>query len=106
MDVQQKRVLDRDDLVTRYDDLPALMRELRATGATNALHARRHTLTGKIRFAIATNAYETFRDAGRLPATWEIISALAWAPEHGAPIREGGYDVVRFPASGIPVRRR
>jgi malonyl-CoA O-methyltransferase len=99
-------VLDRDDLVTRYDDLPALMRELRAIGATNALHARRHTLTGKTRFATAANAYETFRDAGRLPATWEIISAIAWAPEHGAPIREGGEDVARFPASGIPVRRR
>ena len=99
-------VLDRDDLVTRYDDLPALMRELRAIGATNALHARRHTLTGKARFAAAANAYESFRNSDRLPATWEIISALAWAPEHGAPIREGGEDVARFPASGIPVRRR
>jgi malonyl-CoA O-methyltransferase len=99
-------VLDRDDLVTRYDDLPALMRELRAIGATNALRARRHTLTGKTRFAAATNAYETFRDADRLPATWEIITAIAWAPEHGVPIREGGEDVARFPASGIPVRRR
>jgi malonyl-CoA O-methyltransferase len=99
-------VLDRDDMVTRYDDLPALMRELRAIGATNALHARRHTLTGKTRFAAAANAYESFRDGDRLPATWEIISALAWAPEHGAPIREGGEDVARFPASGIPVRRR
>jgi len=99
-------VLDRDELVTRYDDLPALMRELRAIGATNALHARRHTLTGKTRFAAAANAYDGFRDNGRLPATWEIITALAWAPEHGAPIREGGQDVARFPASGIPVRRR
>ncbi len=99
-------VLDRDELTTRYDDLPALMRELRAIGATNALHARRHTLTGKARFAAAANAYEAFRDNDRLPATWEIISALAWAPEHGVPIREGGEDVARFPASGIPVRRR
>ena len=99
-------VLDRDDMVTRYADLPALMRELRAIGATNALRARRHTLTGKTRFAAAANAYETFRDADRLPATWEIITALAWAPEHGVPIREGGEDVARFPASGIPVRRR
>lgn len=99
-------VLDRDELTTRYDDLPALMRELRAIGATNALHARRHTLTGKARFAAAANAYENYRDGGRLPATWEIISALAWAPEHGVPIREHGEDVARFPASGIPVRRR
>jgi malonyl-CoA O-methyltransferase len=99
-------VLDRDELVTRYRDLPALMRELRAIGATNALHARRHTLTGKSRFAAAANAYEAYRDDERLPATWEVMTALAWAPEHGAPIREGGQDVARFPASGIPVRRR
>jgi malonyl-CoA O-methyltransferase len=77
-------VLDRDDLVTRYDDLPALMRELRAIGATNALHARRHTLTGKSRFANAANAYETFRDDDRLPATWEIISAVSGERDTGA----------------------
>jgi len=99
-------VLDRDELVTRYDDLPALMRELRAIGATNALRARRHTLTGKTRFAAASAAYEPFRDAGLLPATWEVITALAWAPEHGVPIREDDEDVARFPAAGIPVRRR
>ena len=46
-------VLDRDATVTHYADLPALMRELRAIGATNALRARRHTLTGKSRFARA-----------------------------------------------------
>lgn len=99
-------VLDRDELVTRYPDLPALMREQRAIGATNALHARRHTLTGKTRFAAAARAYEQFRHRDQLPATWEIVTALAWAPEHGVPIREGGEDVARFPASGIPVRRR
>jgi malonyl-CoA O-methyltransferase len=99
-------VLDRDALVTRYDDLPALMRELRAIGATNALRARRHTLTGKARFAAAASAYEPLRNGGRLPATWEVITAVAWAPEHGVPIREGNEDIARFPASGIPVRKR
>ena len=99
-------VLDRDELVTRYPDLPALMREQRAIGATNALHARRHTLTGKTRFAAAARAYEQFRHRDQLPATWEIVTAVAWAPEHGVPIREHGEDVARFPASGIPVRRR
>ncbi len=99
-------VLDRDELVTTYDDLPALMRELRAIGATNALDARRHTLTGKARFAAAAAAYDAFRVEDRLPATWEVISAIAWAPEHGVPIREGGEDVARFPAGAIPVRRR
>lgn len=99
-------VLDRDELVTTYDELPALMRELRAIGATNALDARRHTLTGKARFAAAAAAYDAFRTHDRLPATWEVISAIAWAPEHGVPIREGGEDVARFPAGAVPVRRR
>jgi malonyl-CoA O-methyltransferase len=99
-------VLDRDVLATHYADLPALMRELRAIGATNALAARRHTLTGKARFAAAASAYEPLRTPAGLPASWEVITALAWAPQHGAPIREAGMDVARFPASGIPVRRR
>jgi malonyl-CoA O-methyltransferase len=83
------------------------MRELRAIGATNALSARRHTLTGRTRFAAAERAYEPLRrDDGTLPATWETITAMAWAPDAGAPIREGGMEVARFAANAIPVRKR
>jgi malonyl-CoA O-methyltransferase len=100
-------VLDRDDYVTRYAHLPALMRELRAVGATNALAARRHTLTGKARFAAAARAYEAHRGAdGSLPASWEVLTAMAWAPPPGAPIREGGMEVTSVPLSRIPIRRR
>jgi malonyl-CoA O-methyltransferase len=100
-------VLDRDVETTTYPDLAALMRELRAIGATNALAARRHTLTGRARFAAAERAYEPLRRGdGMLPATWETITAMAWAPESGAPVREGGFDVARFPANAIPVRKR
>ena len=99
-------VLDRDVFVQGYDDLPALMRELRAIGATNALASRRHTLTGKARFAAAAAAYEHERRDGRLPATWEVIYAQAWAPQPGAPIREGDFDVTSIPVSKIPIRRR
>ena len=99
-------VLDREEECTHYPDLPALMRELRDIGATNALHSRRHSLTGRARFAAAAAAYEAHRDAGGLPATWEIISAMAWAPEAGTPIREGGMDVTAVPVSRIPIRRR
>ena len=99
-------VLDREDETTHYPDLPALMRELRAIGATNALASRRHTLTGRARFRAAADAYEPQRDARGLPASWEIISAMAWAPEAGTPFREGGMDVVAVPLSRIPVRRR
>ena len=100
-------VLDRDIMHTRYPDLAALMRELRALGATNALRSRRHTLTGKARFARAAEAYANgFGDKDGLPATWEIITAIAWAPPVGAPIREQGNEIASFPATRIPVRRR
>ncbi|WP_374609055.1 malonyl-ACP O-methyltransferase BioC [Thermomonas sp.] len=99
-------VLDREEETTHYPDLPALMRELRAIGATNALASRRHTLTGRSRFATAANAYETHRDAQGLPATWETITAMAWAPEAGTPLREGDVDVASIPLSRIPIRRR
>ena len=100
-------VIDRELDTTYYPDLPALMRELRAIGATNALHSRRHTLTGRARFAAAAHAYDGMRSGnGLLPASWETISAMAWAPEAGTPIREGDVDVARVPLSRIPIRRR
>ncbi len=100
-------VLDRDLFTLTYDDLPALMRELKAIGATNALSNRRHTLTGRGRFAAAREAYEPLRRAdGTLPSSWEVIYAHAWAPEPGAPIREHGHDVAAVPLSAIPIRRK
>jgi malonyl-CoA O-methyltransferase len=100
-------VLDRDLYTTRYPDLSSLMREQRAIGATNALRTRRHTLTGRARFAAAAQAYDAYRTPeGALPASWEIITAMAWAPEPGAPIREGGFEVTTVPLASIPVRRR
>ena len=100
-------VIDRDMLVRGHDDLPALMRELRALGATNALAQRRRSLTGRTRFARAAAAYEPLRmENGKLPASWEVVTAMAWAPEPGAPIRVGGEEVISFPANRIPIRRR
>ena len=100
-------VLDRDLFTLTYDDLTALMRELQAIGATNARVDRRHTLTGRGRFAAARAAYEPLRRAdGKLPSSWEVIYAHAWAPAAGAPIREQGHDVASVPVSAIPIRRR
>ena len=100
-------VLDRDRFTLTYGDLPALMRELRAMGATNALQSRRHTLTGRARFAAASAAYEGMRNGdGKLPSTWEVIYAHAWAPPPGAPIRGQGEEIASVPLSSIPIRRR
>ncbi|GAB3381923.1 malonyl-ACP O-methyltransferase BioC [Lysobacter fragariae] len=99
-------VLDRDEFVLGHDTLADLMRELRTLGATNALDTRRRSLTGRARFARAAQAYEPARRDGRLPATWEVITAQAWGPPPGTPIRVGGVDEVRVPAARIPIRRR
>ena len=99
-------VLDQDRFTLTYPDLPALMRELRAIGATNALAGRRRTLTGKARFARAAAAYEPLRRDGALPSTWEVIYAQAWGPAPGAPRREAGADIAAVPLSAIPIRRK
>jgi malonyl-CoA O-methyltransferase len=99
-------VLDRDVAVHWHPDMTALMREQRAIGATNALAERRRALTGRARFAAAAAHYEQFRTAQGLPASWEWITAMAWSPPHGAPIREGDEELARFDAGSIPVRRR
>lgn len=100
-------VLDRDLFTLTYDDLTALMCELQAIGATNARVDRRHTLTGRGRFAAARAAYEPLRRPdGKLPSSWEVIYAHAWAPDAGAPIREQGRDVASVPVASIPIRRR
>lgn len=100
-------VLDRDEFTLGHQDLGGLMRELRTLGATNAMAARRRSLTGRARFARAAEAYEQFRGPDqRLPATWEVLYAHAWGPPPGAPIRVGGIDEVHVPVSSIRVRPR
>ena len=100
-------VVDRDVATSHYPKLQDLMRELRTLGATNALHRRRQTLTGKARFVRAEEAYaREWGDARGLPASWETITAMAWAPEAGAPIREAGAEIATFPANRIPIRKR
>jgi malonyl-CoA O-methyltransferase len=100
-------VLDRDEFTVQHADLGALMRELRTLGATNAMRERRRSLTGRARFARATQAYEVLRNGdGQLPATWEVVYAHAWGPQPGTPIRLGGVDEVRVPVANIRVRPR
>jgi malonyl-CoA O-methyltransferase len=79
-------VLDVDRIVLRYPDAMALMRELKALGAHNVTQGRARGLTGRRRLEAMTRAYETQRQDGRLPATYEVIHASAW----GAVRREPG----------------
>jgi len=99
-------VLDRDQFMLTYADAMSLLRELRAIGAGDARVQRPRGLGGKSRQARMIAAYETLRHEGRLPSTWEVITAMAWAPGPGTPRREGNADVASFPANRIPRRSR
>jgi len=74
-------VLDVDRTVIGYPDVLTLMRELKAIGAHNVTAGRARGLTGRKRLAAMTQAYETLRREGNLPATYEIIHAICWGAE-------------------------
>lgn len=97
-------VLDRDILIDYHPNFAALLHSLKATGATNALHTRRPTLSGRQRFAAAEALYP--HDADGYPLRWEALYAHAWAPPPGTPIRDGAGETVHVPLTQIPVRRR
>jgi malonyl-CoA O-methyltransferase len=99
-------VLGREPFTLTYGEVMPLLRELRAIGAGDARVQRPRGLGGKSRQARMIAAYETLRIDGRLPSTWEVITAMAWAPAPGTPRREGLMDVASFPADRIPRRTR
>ena len=99
-------VLERDMFTLTYADALTLMHELRAIGATNADPARARGLTGKQRLRRVIEAYETFREDGRLPATYEVVHALAWAPEPGQPRRSREGAIASFPLDRLRGSRR
>jgi malonyl-CoA O-methyltransferase len=82
-------VLDVDRIVANYPDVMSLMRELKAIGAHNVTRGRARGLTGPRRLAAMTEAYESLRREGQLPATWEIVHASAWGSERRMPANEG-----------------
>ena len=99
-------VLQREKFTLTYPDVMALLRELRAIGAGDARQQRPRGLGGRGRQARMVDAYEQQRRDGKLPSTWEVITAMAWSPGSGAPRREGAADIATFPAHAIPRRSR
>jgi malonyl-CoA O-methyltransferase len=78
-------VLDVERFTLQYLDVRKVAADLKATGAHNSTAARARGLTGPRKFAAMQTAYEQFRQDGRLPATYEVVFAHAWAPTHMAP---------------------
>ena len=71
------------------------MRELQASGTVNANDPRAHGLSGKRGFARMLEAYEAYREGGRIPATFEIVYGHAWRPERETRLT-GGEAVIEF----------
>jgi malonyl-CoA O-methyltransferase len=74
-------VMDMEHLHVTYPSPEALMRELKALGATNATRGRPRGLMGRARYArVAAELARQARD-GRIPATFEVIYGHAWKGE-------------------------
>ena len=71
-------VLDVDRIQLTYPDTLPLMRDLKAIGAHNVTAGRPRGLLGRARLKRMQQAYETFRRNGQLPATYEVVYAVAW----------------------------
>lgn len=100
-------VLDADHYTLTYDDPGALARDLKGLGATHADAARTRGLTGKDRWKRMLAQYEHMRVDGRIPATWEVVTAHAWGPPSGQPRRTaGGGEIASFSLDQLRGSRR
>ena len=80
-------VVDLDRAIVRYPDMFALLADLRAMGATNALHARSLKPLRRGALERAADVYaDRFADPdGRLRATFDIVWLSGWAPHESQP---------------------
>jgi malonyl-CoA O-methyltransferase len=88
-------VMDMEHLTVTYTELSALLRELKDIGAHNVLPGREQGLMGKSRWARLGEAYERFRQDGRLPATYEVVYGHAWKPMDAGK-KPGDHQIIHF----------
>jgi SAM-dependent methyltransferase len=86
-------VIDSDAVTVSYPDALALMRDLRGMGEANALSERRRGFSRRDVLLRAAERYQAlFADAaGRVPATFRIVTLTAWVPhaDQPKPLRPG-----------------
>lgn len=102
-------VVDSETVTVTYADPLSLMREIKAMGASNMLVARRRTpVTRRLLLRAAEIYIERFaRPDGRIPATFEILTLTAWAPDESQPkpLRPGSAATRLAEALGVPERK-
>jgi NADH dehydrogenase [ubiquinone] 1 alpha subcomplex assembly factor 5 len=98
-------VVDSDKVVARYESPIAVMKELKAMGASNVLAARRRVPVTTALLAKAAEAYmDDFADNdARVPATFEILTMTAWAPHDSQqkPLKPGSAKARLADALGV-----
>ncbi|MEC8563075.1 MAG: methyltransferase domain-containing protein [Pseudomonadota bacterium] len=89
-------VVDADRLTVTYDDVFALMRDLRGMAEGNLLHGRRRDFSRRATFLRMAEIYHARHATadGRVAATFELLFMTAWAPGAGQqrPLRPGSGD--------------
>jgi NADH dehydrogenase [ubiquinone] 1 alpha subcomplex assembly factor 5 len=102
-------VVDSEMVTVTYASPLALMQEVRAMGASNMLIARRrHPVTRRLLMRAAEIYAERFAGPGaRVPATFEILTLTAWAPDESQqkPLRPGSAKSRLADALGVPERK-
>jgi malonyl-CoA O-methyltransferase len=71
-------VMDMEYITLTYDNVKAVMHDLRSIGAHNATAGRAPGMLGKAKWARIEQNYEALRRNGKLPATFEVIYGHAW----------------------------
>ncbi len=102
-------VVDSETLTVTYPNPLALMQEIKAMGASNMLNARRRTPVSRGLLLRAAEIYaERFAaSGGRVPATFEILTLTAWAPDDSQPkpLRPGSAQTRLADALGVNERK-
>jgi NADH dehydrogenase [ubiquinone] 1 alpha subcomplex assembly factor 5 len=102
-------VVDSETVTVTYASPLALMRELQAMGASNMLNARRrHPVTRRLLARACAIYSERFAGPdGRVPATFEILTLTAWAPDESQPkpLRPGSAKARLADALGVSERK-
>jgi malonyl-CoA O-methyltransferase len=100
-------VLDVDRIELGYPDALSLMRDLKAIGAHNVTAGRPRTLLGRAKLKRMSEAYESFRRGGVLPATYEVIYGASWGgggrpAAHTGEVLIAPESIRRVPKARIP----
>jgi malonyl-CoA O-methyltransferase len=95
-------VMQMETITLTYADPRALLRDLKAIGATNAASGRSRGLMGRKRFERALEALNALARDGRIAATFEVVYGHAWKAERTRTAE--GHAIVRLQRGGARPR--